>query len=97
MELSEESYINLKDNFSTLFHEYITFIKNYKYICDHFSRATSVFLEFASDFLKKKADLEALVLLTKIEYLLRLLADIDRVPFHQFCPPSFHPLQHQQQ
>ena len=85
MELSDYSFYDLKFKFLILYEEYNRTIKNFRFTCEHFMHATSLFLEISSIFLQPKNNIAGLPLLHLIEQLLRSLALIEEIQVHTYC------------
>ena len=89
MELSVEQYIELNYKFINLLQEFIFVVRKYKFCCDHFLFAAQLFDDVEKDFLKPKESICGLILLSKINYLLRTLKRIESLQNHGAClfPP----------
>ena len=91
MIFTDEQYIYLKKKFTVLLLDFIFVVKKYKYCCDHFLFAASLFDELEKDFSQNKETHCALMLISKIEYLLRTLKRIEALQNHGAClPPAYN-------
>jgi hypothetical protein len=90
MELSDERYTDLRTEFFILLHNFICAVRQYKYCCDHFLFAASLFDELTQDFNKDRYTICGLTLIAKIEYLLRTLSMIESLQDHGACLPPVY-------